>query len=675
MSEVKVKRSMGKVLMVLFISVLVVVQIVVGAVIYLRTSYLFVENQKDATEDLSIQIAHSVTNYLNGYENIVNALSVQDALQRVLEPSTAEINVLHLLNSFYTTNEGVAFIYIGTEDGRMLMRPADDLGDDYDPRTRGWYQEAQSADTFIWTEAYVDTTLTDQGLPVEEAMMVTAAAPVKRHNGQPAGVVAVDLFLQELHQQIEHIQIGEKGYPILMDSKGQILSHQNLTLLGSELDIPEINHAIQEGLTEVDFEMNENGTMYSKYASIQHIEGPNWYVITTLYYDEIQSELNRLLLIIFLISLTAILIATGVIMRFIKLMNQNISKLLYTMKEVQTGNLSVKSNVNSQDEMGLLSRYLNQTIEDLSGLVENIQGVSDDLTSSSEVLAATSEEVSASVDEVSRTIEDIAKGAQDQAQDAEHGAMIGRALSEKMITLNEATRSMLSVSKEATYAYEKGTQSIKALHEKNAASVEANETIEKVILELTKRTDEIGGILDSISSISEQTNLLALNASIEAARAGEHGRGFAVVADEIRKLAEASANAANEVREIVHNIQSESNRSAESMNVLKDISESQNEAVQGVIHSFDQIKVSYETIFKSIDQMSSEVNSVSEDKEKIVASIENISAVSEETAAASEEVTASMDQQTYAVEEVAKSAQELNALSMKLSDEVNKFKL
>ncbi|HSN67307.1 MAG TPA: methyl-accepting chemotaxis protein, partial [Fusibacter sp.] len=252
---------------------------------------------------------------------------------------------------------------------------------------------------------------------------------------------------------------------------------------------------------------------------------------------------------------------------------------------------------------------------------------------------------------------------------------IARSLSDKFDKLNQYTKDMIRSADETGRAYDDGISSVSELNERNSESITANEDIESVIHQLNDRTIEIGAILDSISAISVQTNLLALNASIEAARAGEHGRGFAVVADEIRKLAEQSSNAAEQVKIIVSNIQKDGADSVKSMSELKQISEKQNAAVLKVISAFETIKKAYEMISANIGSIGQAVTGVNQDKEMIVSSIENISAVSEETAAASEEVTASMDQQTFAVDEVAKAAQDLNQISIQLSQEISKFKI
>lgn len=108
---------------------------------------------------------------------------------------------------------------------------------------------------------------------------------------------------------------------------------------------------------------------------------------------------------------------------------------------------------------------------------------------------------------------------------------------------------------------------------------------------LSRRTGEIGGIVQLISEIAEQTNLLALNAAIEAARAGETGRGFAVVADEVRKLAERTAKATAQISTLVSGIQAETSQAHDIMDVgaknAAQHSQESNAAVQGMQNLLD----------------------------------------------------------------------------------------
>lgn len=666
MENIKVKRSLRRSILTIFIAVMVITQIIVGSGTSLRVAKVFISSQKASVDNLGEQIGLSVENYLSGFESVIKALANQSITKDIISNPSAESELLRTLDSYVASNSDILYIYMGVEDKRMLMKPDDDLGD-YDPRTRDWYIDAKNAGTFIWTDPYYDDTVGE--------MVVTACQPVYDSANKFVGVIAADITLNTLNEQTKGIAIGEKGYPIIVDGNYIIMAHQDPAKVGTELVTDAIKTALANADEGVEYSYEENGATKKKYASIYRMGTVDWAVISTLYYDEVQTEVNMITMLLVVASLIAIGIGFIFVLFFTKRFNRNIKRLLESMQKARTGELNAFSKIKSSDEIGVLSNYFDATLLDLGKLVGNVQDVSVSLTESSQSLAATSEEVSASADEVAKTVEDIARGAQDQAQDAEKSAMIAKSLSDKFTKLNGYTKDMIESAQNTGAAYAEGIKSVTELSERNAESIRANESIEGVILQLNDRTIEIGTILDSISAISVQTNLLALNASIEAARAGEHGRGFAVVAEEIRKLAEQSSVAADEVKRIVSNIQQDGSESVKSMSMLKNISEKQNEAVKKVIYAFETIKKAYEMISSNIGHIGDAVSGVNEDKERIVSSIENISAVSEETAAASEEVTSSMDQQSYAVEEVAKAAQHLNQISIRLGEEISKFRI
>lgn len=666
METVKVKRSLRRTILTIFILVMLLAQLIVGIGTALRVSSVFIDSQKHSVDNLGEQIGLSVENYLSGYESVIKALAEQDVAKDIMGSPQVESNLLKTLDTYVKSNPDILFIYMGVEDKRMLMKPDDDLGD-YDPRTRDWYLAAKEAGAFIWTDPYFDDTVGE--------MVVTACQPVYDRANKFVGVMAADISLNTLNLQTKDISIGDKGYPIIVDGNNIIMAHKESEKIGTELVTAEIKDALTQNVPGVEYQYEENGAKKEKYASIYKMGSVNWAVISTLYYDEVQAEVRLITLILVIASVVALIVGAIVVVAFTSKFNSNIKRLLSSMQKARTGELGALSNVVSNDEIGVLSTYFDETLIDLGKLVKNVQDVSTKLTTSSQSLAATSEEVSASADEVAKTVEDIAKGASDQASDAEKSATIAKSLSEKFVKLNEYTDSMIDSAQKTGEAYGTGIKSVNDLDVKNTESMSANREIENVIRQLNERTIEIGTILDAISAISGQTNLLALNASIEAARAGEHGRGFAVVADEIRKLAEQSAEAADEVKRIVVNIQQDGSESVKSMSNLKAIAGEQNEAVKKVISAFETIKTAYELISTNIDQIGSAVVEVNQDKERIVSSIENISAVSEETVAASQEVTSSMDQQSFAVEEVARAAQELNQISIQLNQEISKFKL
>ena len=324
---------------------------------------------------------------------------------------------------------------------------------------------------------------------------------------------------------------------------------------------------------------------------------------------------------------------------------------------------------------------LNVALYSTGGTRDFIEGLGikvtavEDVTSSSQVLASTADMTRQSAEEVTRTAEEISKGAIDQAEEAESGAHMTNTLAKGIDELTESTQFMNALTQNTNESNQQGMNAIKALSEKTAENDKATNRIETSIIELDQKTKEIGNILVTINSIANQTNLLALNASIEAARAGEHGRGFAVVADEIRKLAEDSRSATENIQVIVQNIQKDSSQTVAIMQDVKTRSMEQSLAVGNVNTTFETISKNVHSISDQIAKINAFMSEMNTQKDNIVMSITNISSISEETAAASQEVTASMEQQTSSTDEVARLANDLSELSTNLRSSLKKFTL
>lgn len=583
----------------------------------------------------------------------------------------------YLLNYFaqkQKENPQIICYYIGFADKKVVFGDGWVADADYDCTTRPWYVEAVKKNGLVYTSPYLD--------PSSKKMVVTVARPVME-NGKVFGVLAADIYVDYLTTVTANAKAGEGSYAMLLDSDKNIIVHINkdfqpttdkmISYKDAGKGIYKDLNIVSEGKPAI--MIHKDYDNQDKWFAIAPISSCGWTFGVVIPTKVFNSPLNKLILgfcgaaaiTLIITVIFSILVANG----FVK----PILKLTEYMTYMAHGDLTKKLDVYSKDEIGQLGNSYNQTIHDLGALVQNVKSVSNELTMASQNLAATSEETSASADEVARTVDEIAKGASDQAHDAERSTVVARALSEKFVELAANTNKMLASAKSLMEANNTGVLAINTLKVKTESTNEANVRIQDVIGELNDKTKHIGTILDSISAISVQTNLLALNASIEAARAGEHGRGFAVVAEEIRKLAEQSSKAADEVRDIVVNIQADSTKTVETMSELQGIANEQNQAVGAVFNSFDQISTSYNEISSQIGCIGDSVSKLTSDKDAIVSSIENISAVSEETAAASQEVSASMSQQVMAVEEVARSAEKLNDISMDLNSEIGKFKL
>jgi methyl-accepting chemotaxis protein len=190
---------------------------------------------------------------------------------------------------------------------------------------------------------------------------------------------------------------------------------------------------------------------------------------------------------------------------------------------------------------------------------------------------------------------------------------------------------------------------------------DAAQEVTEAIESLAGKSDQIGGIVSTITGIAEQTNLLALNAAIEAARAGDQGRGFAVVAEEVRKLAEESQAAAGTIAGLVGEIQGETSRT---VSVVAGSAERSEEGAAIV----EQARAAFAEIVGSVREVSGLIDEISR-------ATAEVASVAEQSSASTEQVSASTQETSASAQQIAASAQELARTSEELELLVSRFQL
>jgi methyl-accepting chemotaxis protein len=608
------------------------------------------------------QIEHYIGRLVLDLETTTKYFSENSNVQQLLTTKQNVDEVLADFSNYANASDNIINIYAASEDKDMFLHPATELPSDFDPTSRGWYKGAIATN-----DVYVENPYVDIGT---NKVVFTVSKAVKDDDGKVIGVFAVDVSLENLAKELNDITIGKTGYPVLVDSSYNTLTHKNEELLGKILPVPEIIDALKS-MDSGTLQYNYDGQ--NKIAIFKKSDKLNVYVLSTINLSDINEELTTAIFYSTLIGIVGLIISALLAYLVAVFITRNIKIILNGLEKIRRGDLTTKVILKSNDELGLLADNLNDTIYGIKSIVEDIQHAVNNVTSSSLVLADTAEMTRQSAEEVTRTAEEISKGAIDQAEEAEAGAHMTNTLAHGIDELTESTKIMSELAKSTTSSNQKGVEATTELSKRTQENDQATTRIEESIFELDKKTKEIGNILVTINSIASQTNLLALNASIEAARAGEHGRGFAVVADEIRKLAEDSRIATENIQQIVINIQKDSTQTVEVMQDVKTRSIEQSKAVTNVNSTFDTISTNISHISSKINEINTFMVQMNEQKNNIVMSITNISSISEETAAASQEVTASMEQQTSSTDEVARLANELSLLSTTLSNSITKF--
>jgi methyl-accepting chemotaxis protein len=327
------------------------------------------------------------------------------------------------------------------------------------------------------------------------------------------------------------------------------------------------------------------------------------------------------------------------------------------------------------DEMVDFAESLEKMRYNLRVLVNRIKDTALKVSDASGALSTTVQGITSSVNEVARTVEQIAKGASQQAELVERSSRI----------IKENSQSLKDNAKKAANATESGTATLNITRDgENTVKLAVERMIN--VFELVKKSGsdvisfsdklgEIKKIVELITNIAQKTNILAINAAIEAARAGEHGKGFVVVADEVRRLADASQKAGEQISQIVAEID-EGNKSTSS--AIKESLRNMEQArtfLESMLKTFNTIRVHVEGVAQMSRAVSESSLSQVAKSEELVHAIDEILKVAEENAAATEEVSAATQEQTASMNDLTTSAENLKQVSDELKTLVEKFRL
>jgi methyl-accepting chemotaxis protein len=317
------------------------------------------------------------------------------------------------------------------------------------------------------------------------------------------------------------------------------------------------------------------------------------------------------------------------------------------LEQVAEKNLTVKVEVRSQDEIGRLSTALNTTVASIRSILQSVtQGV-ETLSAAATELSMRSTETSGNTQTQTSKINQIATAAQEMT------ATIGE------ISHNAEVAS--AASRESAEIARQGGTVIQAAAATMQEIATSTGSVEQKMTSLALRSEEIGKVVSVIQDISAQTNLLALNAAIEAARAGEHGRGFAVVAGEVRRLAERTKGATEEIANTIRSIQQETQETLDLM------SQSRN-TVEAGLSETARARASLEAIIGSSNEVENQIRLIA-------------TAATEQTAASGEisesarDISSLATENSHAAEETAEACKNLSALASNLDGMIGQFRI
>lgn len=348
--------------------------------------------------------------------------------------------------------------------------------------------------------------------------------------------------------------------------------------------------------------------------------------------------------------------------------------LVDAAKTIAAGDLTQEVKASGNDEVGILSSSFNTMVKNLRELVIKVLQTAQHVSVSSQQISSSAQQINSTAQEVSSTVQQIAKGAESTAQRVEETSKVMEQMGSSVSQMAASSQQTAAAATQANSSAQKGRDAAGETIKKMEKIFKVSTDSALVVNKLGERSEEIVKIIDVITNIADQTNLLALNAAIEAARAGEAGRGFAVVAEEVRKLAESSSKAADEIGSLIKEVSKDTVLAVKGMDeTSKEVIEGK-ELIAGTAQSLEEILKAAGNTATMVQQISAATQQMAAGSKQVVKSIDEIASSAEEAASATEQASASTEEMTASMEEMAASAQELANMAIELRELVGKFK-
>ena len=426
-----------------------------------------------------------------------------------------------------------------------------------DIKDTGFYKILEESDgKAVWLGSHAELEEAS-GIDIKKALKISCSRVLKNPmNNKTYGIAVIDIKPEFAKSILDSIDLGEGGELHIISPDGYDFSDTVLNYDGDK-------SIKAKEFSELDFyreiEKNEpvNGSINVIYngenyiALYSKIPETGFTLVGLIPESTLLADANRIkqVTILAVVSASALAAGTGIVIS--GGMSRTVNIIMEAARKAASGDLTVDLGTNRLDELGVLSNSINSTLTGMKDLIRKTAYSATTVSCSALKVAEATGKITEISGNISSAIQEISRGANEQASDAERTVEKMSLLADRInnVTLSsEKIKELVAVASRHTKS---GLSSVNELDIKANKTTEITNEILDEIKSLETRSRNIGTIVSVIREIAEQTNLLSLNAGIEAARAGSMGRGFAVVAQEIKKLAEQSRNAAEEISGII----------------------------------------------------------------------------------------------------------------------------
>lgn len=420
---------------------------------------------------------------------------------------------------------------------------------------------------------------------------------------------------------------------ILLDSQANLLNLGKEEAMNSSLKTSiegEFSH-VREKLEDKD--------IIKVYYPIKDTSG-NVSAVLEIYSDVTNIINIRNIVMIQLLVLAVSLILVYILISFLlsRSINKGVKGIINGLVTMSKGDLTEEVNINNQDELGLIAKYINELQKNISEMICKILNLSkkefeeiDQLSKSSGDMAVSSEEVTATIQEIDSNI--IIQN-EDSKKINNFLEKFGELIQDVKNSINNINSNLSIIKNQLSL----NNKDLITLNDSKNDIENSSKTMNEKINDLYNSIEKIKEITNFIDSMADQTNLLALNAAIEAARVGEEGKGFAVVANEIRKLAEDVKKSSYSIDGVLSNISIEGQEVINITEVLNTKLSKQFSVIDDSVISFNGIVGEILDLTQKISNVNGKMDKVLEERNYIFESVSKSSELLEDISKSSEEI-------------------------------------